>query len=213
MKKTFFILLFFIIFYTLLVSAKGVSISPDSFSFEAMPGESFQKNISITTSGIYAVKLNLIGTDQNITINTTEPFIVDKEKNFTISFIVGTDIPIGVYNLELQAETDIIEKIIETEKIISSGGGGGGIRTIYRNQTINQTEINELIKENKTTIGFLTNKIDSLEEGLLKESGNNERLSRRIIFLSIFSGILVVTIFYIRFKSPDKTRDTKELKV
>jgi len=194
--KTLYFFLFLILSQIILVSSTDIDVFPKNLQLDVMPGESVERNITIKTSGIYAVRLNLEGTDQNITINSTEPFIVDGERNLTISFIFGKDIEAKEYDLQLNAELDIIENVIIVEKEISIGGGGG-TRVVYRNRTINQTEIEEIFGVNETAIKKLSDTITSLEEDIaLKEEENNS--IRRGLSLMIL--LLSISIIFIIFK-------------
>src|SRR3990167_1738789 len=120
------------------VSAQ-ISLSPSTISISGFPGETIEKNITITTDGNYAVFLNVSNT--SIILNYSSPLIVEKTKIIQVDFIIPKDSLPGNYSFEIFGKIDIsVEERIVTLPGSGSPRSSGGMRIIYRNQTMKSNE-------------------------------------------------------------------------
>ncbi|MEK6878159.1 MAG: hypothetical protein AABY22_01050 [Nanoarchaeota archaeon] len=144
------------IFLLNLVSAQ-ISLNPTTFNIPAMPGETHYRNITINTDGDYAVYLNSSAAEGNITINYSSPLIVEKSKIIAVSFFFPKDIAPGVYNIQLNATTEVYESPAPVASVSSSGGGS--FVYVLPNGTLTYKKPKNISMENDTIIDNLIEQI------------------------------------------------------
>jgi hypothetical protein len=178
----------------------AISISPSTLSITGYPGESIEKNVTISnTESDYVVSIthSIYGntSEVGITLNYTTPLIVNGSKNVTITFILDKDIIPQNFKIDLNAQINK-ENMTTINQIVSGGGGSTGkFRTAS-------------ISENKTKIVELENKIIQLEQDKSDLLNVNGQLSEDIkesyeptnkLFLILFGVIGVgVVAFFLR---------------
>ena len=153
--------LFLLISILNIVSAQ-ISVSPESISFNAYPGDSITKNITISTDENYAVYLSYNvqnnATPINISLNYTSPLIVEKIKTIPITFIFPADLAPQKFKINLQASTDIYQAPSSNYYIVQHTGSSIVYKNVSANQTIsvnldNQTCSTDCVIKT-STIGF-----------------------------------------------------------
>jgi len=146
------------------VSAGVITVEPNIFTLDAMPGEVINKTINITTAGNLAVYLNTTS-EANITLilNRPTPLIVENNITIEVQFTIPTGIIPGSYDIYLTASTENIETI--TTITTPSGSSGSSSRTIllyvYPNGSTSRIRPTENIT---TNIIYLNN--DDIEANL-----------------------------------------------
>ena len=105
------VLLIVSIFLISFISADVISVTPTTFTLDAMPGDVITKNITIITDGNRLVYLN-VTSEANITLNYSTPLIVESNKTIEVQFIIPTGIIIDSYDIYLTASTDNTETIV-----------------------------------------------------------------------------------------------------
>jgi hypothetical protein len=195
----------------LLSLVSAISISPSTFQVTGLPGESVEKNITITNyepdyvvSIVYSIYQNT--SEVNLILNYTSPLIVNQSKTIPITFIFGKDIIPQSFKVELTAE--INKENMTTIQVINSGGGGS--TGLYRK--VNQTENKTKIKELENQVVHLESKVKELlaeNNNLTDENFNSDNLVPNYskiwwlvgIFSCILGVVLIVTFYPIKNKS------------
>lgn len=122
------------IFLINLASAAIITVEPNTFALDAMPGDVINKTVNITTSGNLAVYLNITSNPNiTVTIDHSFPLIVENNITIEVQFDIPTGITPGSYDVYIEASTENIETVVTVTSSSSSGGGGGGTitRTVY----------------------------------------------------------------------------------
>lgn len=118
------------------VSASAISVSPSSIAFNIYPGENITKNITITTSGDYAVYLSYEIKNNNspvsLQMNYTSPLIVENTAIVPVLFKFGKDSPNETFNIIISASTEQYDYPSSGD---SGYSGGGGVLYKYWNGT------------------------------------------------------------------------------
>lgn len=155
------------VFLLSIVSASSIAITPAQVTFAGYPNAIFCENLTISTSGNYAVYLNF-SSNRNITVNYTTPLIVEGSKIVPVCYYFPGDIETGDYQINISAKMEVEETIITvTQNGVEYLREGGSYICVAPNGSITYKypcPKYSIPETNQTRIAELENKILELEE-------------------------------------------------